>query len=104
MKDAPVTPTGRPRVALFVTCLADLFRPSVAFDSLALLRRAGCAVYVPRQQTCCGQPAYNTGDYEATAPLARQVVAMLERTRRQHRMVRTRRIDQGVAWFNERPP
>jgi L-lactate dehydrogenase complex protein LldE len=78
MKDAPVTPTGRPRVALFVTCLADLFRPSVAFDSLALLRRAGCAVSVPRQQTCCGQPAYNTGDYEATAPLARQVVAMLE--------------------------
>jgi len=33
-----------------------------------------------------------------------EVVALLERTRRQHRMVRTRRIDQGVAWFNERPP
>ena len=33
-----------------------------------------------------------------------EVIAMLERTRRQHRMVRTRRMDQGVAWFNERPP
>jgi hypothetical protein len=33
-----------------------------------------------------------------------EVIAMLERTRRQHRMVRTRRLDQGVAWFNERPP
>lgn len=33
-----------------------------------------------------------------------EVIAMLERTGRQHRMVRTRRIDQGVAWFNERPP
>ena len=33
-----------------------------------------------------------------------EIVAMLQRTRRQHRMVRTRRIDQGVAWFNERPP
>ena len=33
-----------------------------------------------------------------------EVIAMLERTGRQHRMVRTRRLDQGVAWFNERPP
>jgi len=33
-----------------------------------------------------------------------EVIAMLEQTRRQHRMVRTRRLDQGVAWFNERPP
>lgn len=33
-----------------------------------------------------------------------EVLAMLERTRRQHRMVRIRRIDQAVAWFNERPP
>ncbi|MCX6619913.1 MAG: hypothetical protein NTY38_02310 [Acidobacteria bacterium] len=33
-----------------------------------------------------------------------EVIAMLERTRRQHGMVRTRRLDQGVAWFNERPP
>jgi len=66
------------RVALFVTCLADLIRPSVAFNSLTLLQRAGCEVYVPREQTCCGQPAYNTGDYEATAPLARQVIEMLE--------------------------
>lgn len=33
-----------------------------------------------------------------------EVIAMLERTRRQHRMVRTRRLDQGVTWLNERPP
>ena len=33
-----------------------------------------------------------------------EVIGMLEETRRQHRMVRTRRLDQGVAWFNERPP
>lgn len=78
MNEAPDTPSGQPRVALFVTCLADLFRPSVAFDSIALLERAGCSVYVPQQQTCCGQPAYNTGDYESTAPLARRVVGMLE--------------------------
>ena len=66
------------QVALFVTCLADLFRPSVAFASIKLLEQAGCQVSVPLQQTCCGQPAYNTGDYEATIPLARQVIALLE--------------------------
>ncbi|PTW62377.1 L-lactate dehydrogenase complex protein LldE [Breoghania corrubedonensis] len=51
-----------PRVALFVTCLADLFRPSVGFAAVKLLEEAGCAVEVPRAQTCCGQPAYNSGD------------------------------------------
>jgi L-lactate dehydrogenase complex protein LldE len=66
------------RVALFVTCLADLFRPSVAFASIKLLQQAGCDVTVPLLQTCCGQPAYNSGDYEATVPLARQVIALLE--------------------------
>jgi len=78
----PPTANGHPeprfRVALFATCLADLFRPSVAFASLRLLEEAGCDVVVPDEQTCCGQPAYNTGDYAATVPLARKVVAMLE--------------------------
>ena len=66
------------KVSLFATCLADLFRPSVAFASIALLERAGCEVTVPLQQTCCGQPAYNSGDYEATVPLAKQVITLLE--------------------------
>lgn len=66
------------RVALFVTCLADLLRPSVAFASIKLLEQAGCDVIVPLQQTCCGQPAYNSGNYEDTIPLAKQVIATLE--------------------------
>ena len=69
---------GPARVSLFVTCLADLLRPSVAFASIKLLEQAGYQVEVPLQQTCCGQPAYNSGDYESTIPLARQVVALLE--------------------------
>ena len=69
--------TGR-SVYLFVTCLADLFRPSVAFDSIRLLEDAGCRVSVPVAQTCCGQPAYNSGDYDSTAALAQQVIALLE--------------------------
>lgn len=70
----------RPRfhVSLFVSCLADLFRPSVAFNSILLLERAGCSVTVPTQQTCCGQAAYNTGDYEASVPVAQQLIEVFE--------------------------
>src|SRR5262249_9094529 len=50
------------RVALFVTCLVDLFRPTVGFAAVKLLEDAGCAVETPRRQPCCGQPAYNSGD------------------------------------------
>ncbi len=60
----------RPRVALFVTCLVDLHRPSVGFAAIRLLESAGCQVEVPRSQTCCGQPAYNTGDRATAHDLA----------------------------------
>ncbi len=62
--------TAKPRVALFVTCLVDLHRPSVGFASIALLEAAGCTVEVPRAQTCCGQPAYNAGDRATARDLA----------------------------------
>lgn len=61
---------SKPRVALFVTCLVDLHRPSVGFAALRLLERAGCQVEVPRAQTCCGQPAYNAGDTATARDLA----------------------------------
>jgi L-lactate dehydrogenase complex protein LldE len=55
---------------LFVTCLVDLYRPSVAFAAIRLLEQAGCRVDVPRAQTCCGQPAYNAGDRATARDLA----------------------------------
>ena len=55
-------PAVPPKVGLFVTCLVDLFRPSVGFAAIKLLEDAGCTVDVPMAQTCCGQPAYNSGD------------------------------------------
>ncbi|MHA1567527.1 MAG: (Fe-S)-binding protein [Alphaproteobacteria bacterium] len=70
--------SDNPRVGLFVTCLVDLFRPSVGFATVALLERAGCRVVVPQAQTCCGQPAYNAGDTADAAAIARQVVAAFE--------------------------
>jgi L-lactate dehydrogenase complex protein LldE len=66
--------TPAPRVALFVTCLVDLHRPSVGFASIALLEAAGCTVEVPRAQTCCGQPAYNAGDRRTARDLARPLL------------------------------
>ena len=67
-----------PRVGLFVTCLVDLFRPSVGFAALKLLEDAGCAVEVPDAQTCCGQPAYNSGDRRDAIAIARGVIAAFE--------------------------
>ena len=57
--------TRKPRVGLFVTCVVDLMRPSVGFAAVKLLEDAGCIVEVP-VQTCCGQPAYNSGDRSTT--------------------------------------
>jgi L-lactate dehydrogenase complex protein LldE len=59
---------------LFVTCLVDLFRPSVGFAALKLLEAAGCEVVVPAAQTCCGQPGYNSGDRAGAQVLARKVL------------------------------
>ena len=64
----------RPRVALFVTCLVDLHRPTIGFAAIKLLEQAGCQVEVPRAQTCCGQPAFNSGDRTTARDIGRQVL------------------------------
>jgi len=66
------------RVGLFVTCLVDLFRPTVGFATVKLLEEAGCTVSVPETQTCCGQPAYNSGDFADARTIAEQVIAAFE--------------------------
>ncbi len=67
-----------PTVALFVTCLVDLFRPTIGFASIKLLQDAGCEVVVPPAQTCCGQPAHNSGDKADTRAIAEQVIKTFE--------------------------
>lgn len=68
----------QPNVGLFVTCLVDLFRPNVGFAAIKLLEDAGCTVTVPKVQTCCGQPAYNSGDTTDAREIAKQVIAAFE--------------------------
>lgn len=70
--------TQEKRVGLFVTCLVDLFRPTVGFAAVRLLEEAGCTVEVPAAQTCCGQPAYNSGDRKDTKAIARHVIDAFE--------------------------
>jgi len=65
-------------VALFVTCLVDFHRPNVGFATISLLEDAGCSVTVPASQTCCGQPAYNSGDNKTTMAIAKQTIEAFE--------------------------
>jgi len=70
----PTEVSTRPRVGLFVTCLVDLIRPSIGFAAVKLLEDAGCSVEVP-SQTCCGQPAYNSGDRASAKAIASRIIA-----------------------------
>ncbi|MDX2288408.1 MAG: (Fe-S)-binding protein [Hyphomicrobiaceae bacterium] len=72
------TATPRPRAGLFVTCLVDVVRPSIGFAAAKLIEAAGCEVIVPTRQTCCGQPAYNSGDRKTAIALARQTIAAFD--------------------------
>jgi L-lactate dehydrogenase complex protein LldE len=70
--------SGSPlQTALFVTCLIDLIRPAAGFAAVKLLEEAGCTVSVP-PQTCCGQPAYNSGHRKGAKDIARQVISAFE--------------------------
>ena len=66
------------QVALFYTCLVDAMRPSVGLATIDLLEAAGCEVIVPEAQTCCGQPAWNSGEADIARKLAKQVIAVFE--------------------------
>src|SRR6266571_124824 len=66
------------KVGLFVTCLVDLMRPSIGFAALKLLEAANYEVVVPKTQTCCGQPGWNSGDRKSARALARKLIEMEE--------------------------
>jgi L-lactate dehydrogenase complex protein LldE len=57
-------------VSLFFTCLADAFYPDVCFAAVTVLERFGAEVRVPLSQTCCGQPAFNSGNRKEARKMA----------------------------------
>lgn len=59
------------QVSLFVTCLADVFRPNVAISTVHILERLGIKVNFPQDQTCCGQVAFNAGFWDDARKVAK---------------------------------
>jgi len=62
------------KVALFIPCYIDQALPQVGLDAARVLRRVGCEVDFPRDQTCCGQPAFNTGYWPEARAVAERFV------------------------------
>jgi L-lactate dehydrogenase complex protein LldE len=66
------------RVSLFVTCIVDQLWPSIGASAVEVLRRAGCEVTFDERQTCCGQPAFNTGYRNEARTLAKRFIEVFE--------------------------
>ncbi len=66
------------RVSLFITCLVDQLWPEVGISTVEVLRRAGCEVVFDERQTCCGQPAFNTGYRSEASRLAKRFIEIFE--------------------------
>lgn len=66
------------RVALFITCIVDQMWPSIGVSTLEVLRRVGCTVEFDERQTCCGQPAFNTGYTSDARKVAERFIRLCE--------------------------
>ncbi|HTB64273.1 MAG TPA: (Fe-S)-binding protein, partial [Opitutales bacterium] len=72
---APATnrPAGQ-RVQMLATCLCDAFFDDAARATVMVLEHLGCTVEFPEAQTCCGQPAFNAGDWPSSRRVVRHTV------------------------------
>jgi len=66
------------KIALFITCLVDQLFPSVGVSVVKILRRVGCEVVFDDRQTCCGQPAFNTGYRKEARKFAEAFIGIFE--------------------------
>lgn len=73
MQTTPTRAIGR-RVQLMATCLCDAFFDDVAVATVEVLEHLGCTVEFPENQTCCGQPAFNSGDWPASRRVIRHAL------------------------------
>ena len=64
-------PAGK-KVSLFVTCIIDMIYPDTGLSTVKVLEHLGCQVDFPMAQTCCGQPAFNSGYRDAAREVAIQ--------------------------------
>lgn len=68
------------QVSLFITCVCDMFHPDVGKDTVDILERNGCTVDFPPTQTCCGQPAYNSGYLQQSKKAMKQMILAFEKS------------------------
>lgn len=66
------------KISLFATCLVDLFQGNIGKSTVELLERLGCTVDFPKDQTCCGQPAYNSGYVKASRDTMKNTIRAFE--------------------------
>ncbi len=69
------------RVALFVPCYVDLINPEVGVSVVRVLRSLDVEVVYPEGQTCCGQPAFNSGFFDEARTVARHFLEVFEKER-----------------------
>ena len=74
-----------PRVALFVTCIVDQLFPQAGLAMATVLERLGYEVDFPEDQTCCGQPAFNSGYVDEARAVAAGMHALDPAWRRHFR-------------------
>jgi L-lactate dehydrogenase complex protein LldE len=74
MTSSRTLPGPDKRVQLMATCLCDAFYADVARATVEVLEHLGCAIEFPEGQTCCGQPAFNGGDWIASRKVVRHTV------------------------------
>lgn len=66
------------KVSLFATCIVDMFHSNIGKNTVQLLERLGCTVLFPENQTCCGQPAYNSGYKKKSIETIKNTIRALE--------------------------
>ena len=66
------------KISLFATCLVDMFQSNVGKSTVELLERLGCTIDFPTGQTCCGQPAYNSGYVKASRNTIKNTIHVFE--------------------------
>jgi len=64
------------KVSLFITCLVDILFPQVGVSMVKVLKRLGVEVDFPEEQTCCGQPAFNSGFRQDAKVLAKRFISI----------------------------
>ena len=72
------SPADQSRVQLFVTCVVDQFFPEVGEAAVRVLRALDKQVEFDPSQTCCGQPAFNSGFWNEARPVARRLLGQLD--------------------------